>query len=169
MNGVVRPVSGIDTPWPALLVAGALFVVIRPLATWLLLRTTRTTRAQRWVLGWFGIRGIGSLFYVAYALNHGLSGSAAVASPEHASTTSSAALRRRVTSWVSRVGRRSAGADAGRAGQNALDRRGTRDQRGGEEQRAEKDAEARERAPGKRSRARVHRGATEQQPISAGA
>jgi NhaP-type Na+/H+ or K+/H+ antiporter len=64
--------------WPALLLAGVLFLVIRPLATWLLLRFTRITRAQRRLLGWFGIRGIGSLFYVAYALNHGLSGSAAV-------------------------------------------------------------------------------------------
>lgn len=65
--------------WRALLLAGALFFVIRPLATTLLLRGTRTNRAQRRLLGWFGIRGIGSLYYVAYALNHGVRGTAAVA------------------------------------------------------------------------------------------
>ena len=27
---------------------------------------------QRRLIGWFGIRGIGSLYYLAYALNHGL-------------------------------------------------------------------------------------------------
>jgi NhaP-type Na+/H+ or K+/H+ antiporter len=27
---------------------------------------------QRLLIGWFGIRGIGSLFYLFYALNHGL-------------------------------------------------------------------------------------------------
>ena len=29
---------------------------------------------QRGLMGWFGIRGIGSLYYVSYALNHGVSG-----------------------------------------------------------------------------------------------
>ena len=29
-------------------------------------------RRQRLLVGWFGIRGIGSLFYLFYALNHGL-------------------------------------------------------------------------------------------------
>ncbi|MBF2952006.1 hypothetical protein HKT30_31600, partial [Pseudomonas aeruginosa] len=28
--------------------------------------------AQRRLLGWFGIRGIGSLYYLSYALNQGL-------------------------------------------------------------------------------------------------
>lgn len=49
-----------------------LFVVLRPLATQLLLLRTRTSTLQRWLLGWFGIRGIGTLYYLAYALNHGL-------------------------------------------------------------------------------------------------
>ncbi|MCC6433292.1 MAG: hypothetical protein IT354_20460 [Gemmatimonadaceae bacterium] len=35
---------------------------------------TRTSVAQRGLMGWFGIRGIGSLYYVSYALNHGVSG-----------------------------------------------------------------------------------------------
>ena len=46
----------------------ALFVVIRPLTAWLTLAGTPTTGAQRWLMGWFGIRGIGSLYYLAYAV-----------------------------------------------------------------------------------------------------
>lgn len=48
-----------------------LFVVLRPIATALVLRGTPTTSAQRWLMGWFGVRGIGSLYYVAYALTRG--------------------------------------------------------------------------------------------------
>jgi NhaP-type Na+/H+ or K+/H+ antiporter len=58
----------------ALWICVVLFVVVRPLATRLLLMGTATTSRQRWLLGWFGIRGIGSLYYLAYALNHGLGG-----------------------------------------------------------------------------------------------
>ena len=29
---------------------------------------------KRWILGWFGIRGVGSLYYLAYALDNGLKG-----------------------------------------------------------------------------------------------
>jgi sodium/hydrogen antiporter len=55
----------------------ALFVVIRPVSTVLLLAHTPTTPIQRRLMGWFGIRGIGSLYYLSYALSHGVSGHAA--------------------------------------------------------------------------------------------
>jgi NhaP-type Na+/H+ or K+/H+ antiporter len=58
----------------ALLLGGALIVVIRPLSTMLLLLGSPTTQLQRALLGWFGIRGIGSLYYLAYALMHGVTG-----------------------------------------------------------------------------------------------
>jgi len=58
--------------WRAVPLALALFVVIRPLFTLLFLCKTRTRLSQRGMMGWFGIRGIGSLYYLAYALNHGL-------------------------------------------------------------------------------------------------
>ena len=35
------------------------------------------TSTQRWMIGWFGIRGIGSLFYLMLALRSGLDGLAA--------------------------------------------------------------------------------------------
>ena len=54
-----------------------LMLVIRPVATRLLLVGTPTTNPQRWLMGWFGIRGIGSLYYLSYALSHGVSGAAA--------------------------------------------------------------------------------------------
>jgi NhaP-type Na+/H+ or K+/H+ antiporter len=55
----------------------ALFVVIRPVSTVLLLAHTPTTPIQRRLMGWLGIRGIGSLYYLGYALSHGVSGHAA--------------------------------------------------------------------------------------------
>ena len=54
-----------------------LMLVIRPVATRLLLAGTPTSNPQRWLMGWFGIRGIGSLYYLSYALSHGVSGPAA--------------------------------------------------------------------------------------------
>jgi NhaP-type Na+/H+ or K+/H+ antiporter len=55
----------------------ALFLVIRPLATQLLLIGTPTSNSQRWLMGWFGIRGIGSLYYLSYAIRHGQSSAVA--------------------------------------------------------------------------------------------
>jgi NhaP-type Na+/H+ or K+/H+ antiporter len=65
--------------WRAVPLALALFFVIRPLATLVFLTKTPTGRKQRLLMGWFGIRGIGSLYYLSYALNHGLEKNAAEA------------------------------------------------------------------------------------------
>ena len=51
----------------------ALLLVIRPLAVLIGLAGSATSRSQRAFIGWFGIRGIGSLYYLMYATNHGLS------------------------------------------------------------------------------------------------
>jgi NhaP-type Na+/H+ or K+/H+ antiporter len=50
-----------------------LLLVIRPLSAWLGLLGSKTSTTQRALIGWFGIRGIGSLYYLTYAANHGLS------------------------------------------------------------------------------------------------
>jgi NhaP-type Na+/H+ or K+/H+ antiporter len=55
-----------------LLLAGALILLIRPAAVLLLLWRTPTTRSQRSMMAMFGVRGIGSVFYVAFAATHGL-------------------------------------------------------------------------------------------------
>jgi NhaP-type Na+/H+ or K+/H+ antiporter len=49
-----------------------LLLVIRPLAVRLGLAGSPVSRSQRWLIGWFGIRGVGSLYYLMFAMNHGL-------------------------------------------------------------------------------------------------
>ena len=49
-----------------------LLFVIRPASVLIGLAGSATSRGQRALVGWFGIRGIGSLFYLAYAANRGL-------------------------------------------------------------------------------------------------
>ncbi|WP_213947985.1 cation:proton antiporter [Luteibacter sp. dw_328] len=54
------------------LVALVLFVGIRPASVWLSTVGNGLPWQRRLLLGWFGIRGLGSLNYLAYALTHGL-------------------------------------------------------------------------------------------------
>jgi NhaP-type Na+/H+ or K+/H+ antiporter len=49
-----------------------LFLGVRPLSVALGLFRSASSGGQRWLIGWFGIRGIGSLYYLMYAINHGL-------------------------------------------------------------------------------------------------
>jgi sodium/hydrogen antiporter len=61
----------------AVWLSAALFLVIRPAVTWVSLSRTPTTPLQRGLIGWFGIRGIGSLYYLAYSCAHGVRGASA--------------------------------------------------------------------------------------------
>ena len=66
--------------WRALAVAALLFGVIRPVSVFAMPWGSLLDRRQRGLMSWFGIRGIGSIYYLFYALNHGLIGtSSAVA------------------------------------------------------------------------------------------
>lgn len=47
-------------------------LVIRPVSIWLGLIGSRTSRLQRYLIAWFGIRGIAAIYYLMYAINHGL-------------------------------------------------------------------------------------------------
>jgi NhaP-type Na+/H+ or K+/H+ antiporter len=58
--------------WRAVPLALALFMLIRPLSVWLLMPRRYLDRTQLMTVGWFGIRGIGSLYYLSYAVTHGL-------------------------------------------------------------------------------------------------
>lgn len=49
-----------------------LLIVVRPAAVALGLAGTAAPPMQRRLIGWFGIRGIGSLYYLGYAITHGL-------------------------------------------------------------------------------------------------
>lgn len=66
------------THWDAraLPLAAGLIVIVRPAAAWLLLTHSPTNRLQRLLSGWFGIRGIGSIYYLAFALTHGVADAA---------------------------------------------------------------------------------------------
>nr|MBA3638900.1 sodium:proton antiporter [Acidobacteriota bacterium] len=62
------------TAQPLLWLIPVMLLGVRPAATFLGLLPTSTSLGQRAIIGWFGVRGIGSLYYLAYALTHGLSG-----------------------------------------------------------------------------------------------
>jgi NhaP-type Na+/H+ or K+/H+ antiporter len=49
-----------------------LFLVVRPVSVLVGLASTRSTWRMRGMVGWFGVRGIGSLYYLMYAIQHGL-------------------------------------------------------------------------------------------------
>ncbi|WP_312663888.1 sodium:proton antiporter [Pantoea sp. CTOTU49201] len=51
-----------------------LFVVVRPLAVWITTWRCDIPLMRRLLIGWLGIRGIGSINYIAYAWVHGMRG-----------------------------------------------------------------------------------------------
>jgi NhaP-type Na+/H+ or K+/H+ antiporter len=58
--------------WQAVGLAMFLFLVVRPVSVLTGLLGTRTSWPIRGMVGWFGVRGIGSLYYLMYAIQHGL-------------------------------------------------------------------------------------------------
>ncbi|WP_420477308.1 cation:proton antiporter [Noviherbaspirillum sp. ST9] len=52
------------------LVAVLLFLLVRPVAVFASLVGERAGKTQRLLMGWFGIRGIGSLYYLMFALQY---------------------------------------------------------------------------------------------------
>ena len=58
--------------WRAVGLALFIFVIARPLSVAIGLIGTRTTWRVRGLVGWFGVRGIGSFYYLMYAIGHGL-------------------------------------------------------------------------------------------------
>jgi len=57
--------------WTDCLVALAIVLVIRPLAGWISLLGSGHSAQTRGLISFFGIRGIGSFYYIAYGVNHG--------------------------------------------------------------------------------------------------
>ncbi|MBW4524745.1 MAG: sodium:proton antiporter [Phormidium tanganyikae FI6-MK23] len=58
----------------AFLIAFSLIFVIRPIGTWISTIGLKVHPATRWLYGWFGIRGVGSIYYLGYAFGNGLKG-----------------------------------------------------------------------------------------------
>jgi NhaP-type Na+/H+ or K+/H+ antiporter len=72
--------------WDVMWLSPLLFVVIRPIAVWVGLiglrldvgrpvqRGRKVRRFQRGLIAWFGIRGIGSIYYLMFAIERGVDG-----------------------------------------------------------------------------------------------
>jgi NhaP-type Na+/H+ or K+/H+ antiporter len=73
--GILLPT--VATVQPGILLAAAVFIVIRPAAALLALAGSALSAGQRGYIGWFGVRGVGSIYYLTFALTHGLAGSEA--------------------------------------------------------------------------------------------
>jgi len=63
--------------WEGALIAVVLVFVIRPVAGWVSMVGRRLPTKERWSIAFFGIRGIGSLYYLAYGLSNADFGDAA--------------------------------------------------------------------------------------------
>ncbi|MEU4394219.1 cation:proton antiporter [Kribbella sp. NPDC023855] len=61
--------GGLLTPltWGGAAIGLLLVLVVRPLVAWFSLAGTRLRQSERWVTAAFGVRGVGSVFYLAYA------------------------------------------------------------------------------------------------------
>lgn len=74
--GVVLLLGGMLYPeWfpsDAMWFVPVLLLVIRPFSTWVGLFGTDISRSQRHFVAWFGIWGVGSVYYLMYAVEHGL-------------------------------------------------------------------------------------------------
>ena len=60
--------------WHGALVCLAILLLVRPLAGMLAMAGSPHPPLERWLLAFLGIRGIGSMYYVAYGINHGAFG-----------------------------------------------------------------------------------------------
>ena len=61
--------------WTDVLSALAIVFLIRPVAAWISLLGSGHPARERGLISFFGIRGIGSFYYIAYGINHGDFGS----------------------------------------------------------------------------------------------
>jgi len=76
---LVGAAMGIHFDARGLVLAAALLLVLRPAATTVALRASAVSAWERPLVGWLGIRGIGSVYYLTYALAHGVTGASAAA------------------------------------------------------------------------------------------
>ncbi len=64
-SGILAPLT-----WPAAVTGLLVLFVVRPVTAWIGLSGTTTPKVERAAIAFFGIRGIGSLYYLAYAVEH---------------------------------------------------------------------------------------------------
>ncbi|RZA33748.1 MAG: sodium:proton antiporter [Lysobacteraceae bacterium] len=64
-SGILQALS-----WREVVFALAFVLLVRPLSGWLGLLGTQLPTRERWIIAVFGVRGIGSLYYLAFATHH---------------------------------------------------------------------------------------------------
>lgn len=67
MTGAALGVYAASVRWDHVLIAAALIFLIRPLSAWIALVGTKLNKRERLVTAAFGVRGIGSIYYLAFA------------------------------------------------------------------------------------------------------
>ncbi len=65
VSGLLAPVTLIDGA-----IALVILLIVRPLTGWLGLLGHQADRGEKMTLAFFGIRGVGSIYYLAYGINH---------------------------------------------------------------------------------------------------
>ena len=65
-------VSGLlaSVGWIEIAAALLILLVIRPVTGWIALLGYKADRGEKWTLAFFGIRGVGSIYYMAFGINH---------------------------------------------------------------------------------------------------
>lgn len=66
MNGLLSAVT-----WVEIAATALILLVVRPLAGFVALIGCHATTSEKLTIAFFGIRGVGSVYYLAYGLNHG--------------------------------------------------------------------------------------------------
>ena len=75
--GVGAALATVQPTWALAAFAVVALAVVRPAMVALTIRDASVSLRQRRLMGWFGIRGIGSVYYLAYAIHHGVAGAEA--------------------------------------------------------------------------------------------
>jgi sodium/hydrogen antiporter len=70
MLGSILPALWPVLDWRYSLIGFGLLLVIRPIVGWIALLGSGLPSRDRWIIGFFGVRGIGSIYYVGYATGH---------------------------------------------------------------------------------------------------
>lgn len=64
--------SGIELTWRVYMVSFAFLILVRPLGGWIALSGLKMHHTEKYAISALGIRGIGTLYYLSYALNKDL-------------------------------------------------------------------------------------------------
>lgn len=77
LGAMLQFTSIAENIWPEFVMIVAVIFIVRPIGTWISLLGSGMPRPSRWLMGWFGIRGVGSIYYLAYAMGKGFEGAIA--------------------------------------------------------------------------------------------